>query len=366
MVEKIALFGTYPPPYGGRSIHIKRLAKNLVDQNVEVHIYSNTGVLKKKRKGLKLRKTKSILFYILKEKYDILHFHDRNFKLIAILVFLSKILKYKTILTYHSFRDDPQSYNLIEKLLFKYCIKRIDQFICVGSNEKAKLSQFVSNSKIKVIHSYMHPFEDEGDYHLIPDNVKGFIQNSNFLITANGNIKFFNNEDMYGFDLLIELLNYLVNHKGYNVQLLLAVLGVNEQTKDEKEYYNLLQKKIQQYKLNKYICIYEVKDTELFPILKRSKLFIRPTNTDSYGISIAEAIYAGIPAIASNVCERPKGTVLFESRNIDDLCSKTLEIIENYEYSQQKINNFKSEDCFNSIFSLYKRIYDDIKDMRED
>jgi glycosyltransferase involved in cell wall biosynthesis len=365
MLKKIALFGTYPPPYGGRSVHIKRLAKNLVDQNVEVHIYSNTGVLKK-RKGLKLRKTKSILFYIFKEKYDILHFHDRNFRLIAILVFLSKILKYKTILTYHSFRDDPQSYNLIEKLFFRYCIKRIDQFICVGTNEKEKLSQYVSNSKIKIIHSYLHPFEDEEDYHLIPYDVRKFIENSNFLITANGNIKFFNSEDMYGFDLLIELLNYLVNHKGYHIQLLLAILGVNEQTKDEKEYYNLLHKKIQRYKLNKYVCIYEVKDTELFPILKRSKLFIRPTNTDSYGISIAEAIYAGIPAIASDVCKRPIGSILFKSRNINDLYSKTLKVFKNYECIKRTINNSKSEECFNLIFSLYNRIYNEIKYMKED
>jgi glycosyltransferase involved in cell wall biosynthesis len=356
MVKKIALFGTYPPPYGGRSIHIKRLAKNLVDQNVEVHIYSNTGVLKK-RKGLKLRKTKSILFYILKEKYDILHFHDRNFKLIAILVFLSKILKYKTLLTYHSFRDDPQSYNFIEKLLFKYCIKRIDQFICVGPNEKEKLSKYVDKTKIEIVQSYIHPYEDDSEYDRLPQNVKVFIKKSDFLIVANGNIRFYNYEDLYGFDLLIDLMNILINQKRYKVQLLLAVLGVKEQSEKEKKYYHQLKDKVNKYGLEEDILFYEVENTELFPILKKAQLFIRPTNTDSYGISIAEAIFANIPAVASDVCERPEGTLLFSSRDLLDLTKKTIDVIDRYEYYQEIVKKIHQEDYFWRVLEVYKKMY---------
>src|SRR5688572_5394756 len=100
MFKKIAMFGVFPPPYGGRSIHIKRVAKKLIDNNKIVDIYSNT----RKDPYFNLRTTKSIIFHVFIKKYDILHFHERNYKLISVLVTLSILLKYKTIVTYHSFR----------------------------------------------------------------------------------------------------------------------------------------------------------------------------------------------------------------------------------------------------------------------
>ena len=67
---------------------------------------------------------------------------------------------------------------------------------------------------------------------------------------------------------------------------------------------------------------------ELWPIFKKASLMIRPTNTDGYGVSIAEALYFGCPAIASDVCDRPEGTILFKNRNLDDLYDKTKRVLD--------------------------------------
>lgn len=61
---------------------------------------------------------------------------------------------------------------------------------------------------------------------------------------------------------------------------------------------------------------------ELWPLFKQSDLMIRPTYSDCYGISIAESLYFDSPAIASAVCDRPEGTVLFKNRDTDDLYKK--------------------------------------------
>ena len=37
---KIALIGGYPPPPGGVSIHVKRLHLNLLENNVQSHVYN--------------------------------------------------------------------------------------------------------------------------------------------------------------------------------------------------------------------------------------------------------------------------------------------------------------------------------------
>lgn len=350
MFKKIAMFGVFPPPYGGRSIHIKRVAKKLIDNNKIVDIYSNT----RKDPYFNLRTTKSIIFHVFIKKYDILHFHERNYKLISVLVTLSILLKYKTIVTYHSFRDNPEDYGKMKKALFYFSIKRVNKFICVGENEKNKLSKYIPSNKIDVVPSFIPPYEVQGEYEALPSKVKGFIKESEFLITANGNIRFYKGHDLYGFDLLIELMNELVNSLNKKTSLLIALLGVKDQTQKEQEYYLYLREKVRKYSLEKQICFYEVEDTELYPILKRSNLFIRPTNTDSFGISVAEAIYAGVPSIASDICERPKGTILFKTRSYEDLLLKVKEVQNNYYEYKKYFSEIKLEDNSNCLLKIYE------------
>lgn len=356
-MKKIALFGPYPPPYGGRSIHIKRLAKKLIQDNKLVHIYYNGKV--KNLNQFKIRKVKSILFYIFKEKYDIFHFHDRNFKLISLIIFISRFfrLKSKTVLSYHSFRDEPSEYNYVEKILFRYSIKRIDQFVCVGPNEYSKLCKYVDSNKIETIQSYIQPSEEEGEFAAFPIKLQEYVQKSEFLITANGNIRFHNNEDLYGLDMLIELMNRIVNHNKYNVQLLIAVLESHKQTEKETNYYKELKTRIKNYSLENFIYLYEVNNTELYPLLKRSNLFIRPTNTDSYGVSVAEAVFASIPAIASDVCERPLGATLFLSRNEESLYTQFCEVFNNYPYYLKRAKGINQSDYFVNMNNLYEKLF---------
>ncbi|WP_157496654.1 glycosyltransferase [Hahella ganghwensis] len=51
----------------------------------------------------------------------------------------------------------------------------------------------------------------------------------------------------------------------------------------------------------------------------RADLFLRLNRDDAYGVSIQEALDCGVPAIASDVCLRPRGALLFESGNLKQL-----------------------------------------------
>lgn len=354
MEKKIALFGTYPPPYGGRSVHLKRLAANLSDMHYTVHIYSNTGNIEKNSK-IKLKKTKRIIFDLFRENFDIIHFHDRNFKLIFIITFFSKLLNYKTILTYHSFRDNPDKYGFINKNLFKFCIKRIDKFICVGINEKKKLQKYVLDKKITTIPGFIKPFENEEDKNAIPLDVWNFIDKQKFLISGNGNVNFYKNTDLYGIDMFIELVSSLTR-RGYNVGLLFALLGLESQNNDEKNYYKSLKKKVVDLGLQEKVYFFEVKNSEFYPILKKTQLFIRPTNTDGFPLSLAEAISLKVPSIASDVIERPKETIIFKNRDNDDLLKKATSVIDEYDYYKKKLDDTKQEDYFTKLLVSYKNL----------
>lgn len=355
---KINIIGTFPQPYGGISVHIKRMMLYLINNNVEVTIYNESKEYDTNAKNIIYIGTyRKFLFKIPFLKADIIHFHTIS-KKIRILMGFFKIFNKKIVLTIHgeSLHNQLEESNWIIKKLLLFSMKKLNKIVCVNSNTINELiSLGINNKNLICIPAYINPIENRYDFDNIPENVLSFITNSNFLISANGWIKFYNNEDLYGIDMLIELIRKL-KEAGYDVSLLIALLGTNIANNREKSYYENLKNKINQYNLQSNIMLFEVIDTEFYPILKNSKLFLRPTNTDGYGVSIGEALYYKVPSIASNVCNRPEGTIIFKSRDINDLYIKTIDVIENYNLHKEKIKNIKQPNNGEKLLDVYKEL----------
>ena len=63
--------------------------------------------------------------------------------------------------------------------------------------------------------------------------------------------------------------------------------------------------------------------------MKTCDLFLRPTNSDGDSVSVRESLSLGVPVIASDAAPRPNGTILFRSRDHDDLTNKTIDVLNN-------------------------------------
>lgn len=355
---KVNIIGPFPPPYGGISVHVKRMMLFLIKNKVEVTVYNESRDYIKSSKNIQQIGTyRKFIFKIPFLKGDIIHFHSIN-RNIRILMCLFKIFNKKLVLTIHgeSLNDQLQQSNCIYRSLLLFSIKRIDKIVCVNSNTINELIILgVNNKKLSYIPAFISPIESEKDHDDIPEKVWSFIEDSKFLISTNGWVRFYNNEDLYGLDMLIELMRMLKD-KEYNVGLLVGLLGIEIGTNEEKIYYEALKNKINEYHIQNYIMIFEVKDTEFYPILKKSKLFLRTTNTDGDAVSIREALYYSVPAIASDVVKRPDGTILFKTRDVEDLYEKTSEAIDKNFYYKQKINNIKIEDNSKKLLKVYEEL----------
>lgn len=355
---KVNIIGPFPPPHGGISVHIKRMMLYLINNNIEVSIYNESKNYSKNSKNIiYIENYRKFLFKILSLKGDIIHFHTIS-KKIRILMGLFGVLNKKVILTIHgeSLHDQLEESNWVSKKLLLFSMKKINKIICVNSNTINELiSLGINNKKLICIPAYINPIENRYDFNNIPLCVWNFIINSKFLISANGWVKFYNNEDLYGIDMLIELIRKL-KYVGYNVSLLIALLGTNMENDSEKSYHENLKNKINEYNLQSDIMLFEVIDTEFYPILKNSKLFLRPTNTDGYGVSIGEALYYKVPSIASNVCNRPEGTIIFKSRDINDLYIKTIDVIEKYDLYKEKIKDIRQPNNGEKLLDIYKEL----------
>lgn len=85
-------------------------------------------------------------------------------------------------------------------------------------------------------------------------------------------------------------------------------------------------------------------------------VFVRPTNTDGDAVSLREALYFWIPSVASDAVQRPEGTVLFNSRDIDDFTAKVKDMIDIYERYKRISETVKMEDNFEKIMEVYRML----------
>lgn len=347
---KIAICGIYPPPLGGIAIHIKRCVQLLVEKGDEVIVF-NQGSYHDVNKKIYSRPLKKMFFKLLFNNFDVIHFHNTN-KSLKLLFSLMKLFGNKIILTSHgdSLISQIEESNFAIRFLIIANLKCLDCVICVNPLTVSKLKS-LGLKRVKLIPAYIHPVEFEGDFKKIPYKVTDFIGRSNFLISANGAIRFNNGEDLYGLDLLI---NCMEGFKGTKVKLIFCVLNISEQSELERSYYHNLKKIIIDRGLEEQVFLFEVDDSEFYPILKLSHLFIRPTNSDGYGVSIAEAIHYNVPSIATDVCQRPEGTIIIKNRCSHSLSEKINYVLKNYDEERERIKNIHIPDCFNDVYRIYK------------
>jgi glycosyltransferase involved in cell wall biosynthesis len=353
---KVTIIGPYPPLYGGISVHVKRMKLFLESIGIDVEIYNESKLGEDTSNIKKIKNYKTFLLKVPFFKTDIIHFHSIN-KYVRILLAIYKLFGKKIVLTIHgeSLFNQLNSSELLKKIMI-FCLNRIDAIICVNPATKEQVISYgIKEEKVHVIPAYINPITKEEDFINIDKSVWDFIENSNFLISANGWIRIYDGQDLYGLDMLINLITKLKNI-GYNVSLLFALIGKDEQSADEINYYSKIKKQIVELGLQDNIYIYETKNSEFYPILTKSHLFIRPTNTDGFGVSIAEAIYYNVPAIASNVCKRPKGTILFENRNINELYERTIEVIKSNR--NKDYYKYNTVDNSQSLYGLYNKIFE--------
>src|SRR5205085_3024102 len=69
-------------------------------------------------------------------------------------------------------------------------------------------------------------------------------------------------------------------------------------------------------------CVILLYEKNLIDYVKNCKFLLRTNNEDGYGVSLQESIDLDVPAVATDVCVRPKGTILFRKNDLQDLCQK--------------------------------------------
>lgn len=338
---KIALVGPYPPPYGGISIHVQRMKALLSEQDNLSVVFSRGSV----KRWLVSNWYRCLAF-------DVIHFHDTSWKN-RVLIGLLGFLGFKVVLTIHgdSLKNQLNEGNWIQRGLVSFAIRHIARIICVKDEIRVLLlSLGVKPFNISVINAYLPPvFNHETT---IPQTIHNFIELHTPLIVANGFevIPQSKETDLYGIEMTIDLCARLVrDYPQVGCLFFLAQIG------DQKRYDELTAK-ISRLGLNE--CFRFIIGENLAPALKQAILFVRPTFQDGYGVSVTEALYLGVPALASDVCEREKGAIVFKCGDADDFYQRTRQILDDYEAVKQTVQVLKPVSAYEPLLAVYRRVAD--------
>lgn len=328
------MVGKLPPPYGGITIHSKRLYQTLYENDYNVYF-------------INIKKNKFImqLYQIIKIKRNgIIHIHLSNLLVILLITLLAKLTLKKVVVTFHSFRNK----NFFHKLVTVFILLISNKVIAVGNTVESDIKKInFKKNNIKMINSFIPPTKEELLNLRVPIEIFNKLDNSSFKIAINAyQLILEKGTDLYGIKTGILLAERLIQNKK-DIQLYICLGSIG----NKKYYYELIEY-IQLAKLEERIHF--IIGYELLPILSKIDLFVRPTTSDAFGVSIAEALFLQKSVIASDVCERPDGTIIYHAGNLDELYQKTEEVIENKNLIDTSINNlYKS---YNKIIKLYSEI----------
>lgn len=326
--RKVLIIGPLPPPYGGVSVHIYRLTKLLNAQFCFDFI--DESPLKKKE-YFNLRSLN--LFKYLKKirKAEVVYIHSGNNLLRIINLFIGKVFGKRIILALHGFTSKPPKFIFyINGILYKMA----DIIVVVNKDIKERL--FLPEIKCVLKEAFIPPNLDEEPE--LPDNISTLILESRIknkeIIIANAfRLERYNNEDLYGLDMCIEIARRLVK-KEISFIFIFVVSTIDQNP--EAFYKN--EALIDQYNLNRYFYLTSQK-LSFVKLMQLSDIIVRPTNTDGDSLTIREGLFLNKKVLASDVVKRPEGVVLFKNRDLNDMEEKVEKLIQEKDLNKDSSND---------------------------
>ena len=348
--------------YGGISRYFISLAKNLIQDKENIHIFSPlyknkflNEISKNYKTGFYLERypTPDILkkfinkmsySNIINSDYEIVHetYYSENF--------IGLKNKKKVITVYDLIHEKfPELYNNNIFDIKEKVIKSADKIISISEKTKHDLISFynIKESKIEVVSlGCDHIFCDKNK--IDPDLI---ISKKPFILFVGSRMRYKN------FDLLLKAF---VSSPKINNQFNIVCFGGEIFSKQEiKKFSNL--------GLDKKIISYRGSDKILYQLYLKARLFVFPSYYEGFGIPLLEAMILKCPILASNIeifKEVSKGNVhFFNSNNIEDLKNSLNELLFNERDLNYFVNsayelakNFSWSNCSKKTLDVYKSL----------
>ena len=307
--------GPLPPTLNGISIYLYRLSK--IDKSSQFIDWN------------KINKFKQFLIWLLKQSFNypnkkqyIYHPPSLNQRLLLYFFSWTNLYKYSIVVHGNPLFIQYNNSRAITKSFIRKMLERAEYIHVVNPIYKILIKDYlkIENNNVIVKNAFLPPplEEEKKIIKRYEKKLLDFIKSRNPILISNAaGLMFYKNQDLYGFDLCIQLINLLKSDFS-NIGFIFALANKNM----NEAYYKKMKNEIKNLKIQDNFYILTGRK-RIWPLFKKADLMIRSTNRDGFSLSVAEALYFKCPVIASNVTKRPNNVILFENRNLEDLYNKS-------------------------------------------
>jgi glycosyltransferase involved in cell wall biosynthesis len=318
MSKRIILFGPLPPPHGGVAIYMKALVAHFRGPNIRVWTYAGPKPKDQNIRFISHRKLGTIWALISEGRaariLDASHFHLEypNLLLLPLWIVFKRLVGfewYKNILDGSLPKRYPE-FGRIDRWLFHRAINAVDQFVVVSEDLRHWLQEEIKVRQPVTVIPCLLPMPT-GDTATRPSretvkSLKPWLSHAKRVCSIG---VFF---PSYGFRDVVEAVEELRSRTGKDIGLLLLDGGFvcdesyREEVLWQRDWITVLEK---------------VPNPEIYKILKRSDVFVRAFADESYGISRIEAIWCGVPVVATRAGET-RGMLLYDFGEVEQLINQ--------------------------------------------
>jgi len=320
LTASLAIVGSYPPPYGGVAVHVQRLCALLDQRGVDYVVYNATsdhgdgvrvhGVYSKRRTWL--------IKYLLFGKEPVIYMMSGRLSAWVMSAIAAAWRGKRVLLRLrNSALPDWVRESAWKRFWCRYALRRMSAVVCV-SEALAESARSLGVDAAKVHHSpgFLPP-SDPADRADVNPAVWSFIEQHGPILAANGKVDWYRGVDLYALDQLVELAGRL---RPDHPNLGLVICFWDHHPQDEA-YLDKLKRRAAELGVTENI-LFNTQSGMFVPVIHASDVFLRPTNTDGDANSVREALYLGVPAVASDAVARPAGAIVFRTRDLDDFEAK--------------------------------------------
>ena len=332
--KNILIAGPILPPAGGISIHIYRLEQLLKDEFIFSFIDESSNV---KKNVFNIRSLNLFSYIKLVSQTDLFFIHSGNkyFKKLHILT--GKLFRKKIIITLHGYGNERTPF--IRKL-DSFFFNLSDKIILVNNQIAPKLN--LKPGKFEVKYAFLPPAMDKESPlpAYISDKIEIAKKENKTIICGNASrLNTFNNQDLYGLDMCLEVSKTL--NENNQVHLFVFIVTSLDEGRDK---FEAAEKYIGDNNMQDYFLLLN-QEISFVNLVAESDIVLRPTNTDGDALTIREGLFLGKTVLASDVVSRPEGTVLFKTRDKQDLFEKLILAIHNVRINKgHQVSNLINED----------------------
>jgi len=314
--KDLIIIGPYPPPRGGVSMHIYRLIPRLTKNGLN-YLVLNSGFTRDENVyPLNKRYLSWLALFIfsirnrqhIRDRNILFHFHLFSWPYNVFILFFAWFITRRLMITIHN--ENILSYNRFNRYLTILTLNQIkpSSLIVVSSN----LYDYLEGRGItsEWIPAFIPPIRINRKS--LEDNLK---EKSDILIATVIRNLDEKNIRKYGTDLVFDIMRTF--DKTINLCLFVSIEGVPG--KDNAVLRNVTPELFDH--------IHIMYNMSFINYIHNFDVFIRSNREDGYGVSLVEAMIEEVPTIASDVCVRPEGTILFRNGDAEDLCSKLREAL---------------------------------------